>query len=178
MKKITNFAIGLLFFSANLCFAHPPECGPGPHGCDNKLLKSAILKIHPFKLIDKTGEVHLRVNGNGKIESEGKAIGTISKDGTVVDLNGKLLAMLRATSILEDSTGVPLVHISPDGTIDNGSGVKIRWTKNGNLKQGDSLLDVKLVSTYSSTRRAASIVYFLSNHIQTPKIEELPSSDK
>jgi len=179
MKKIINSVIGLLCLSASLCFARPPECDPGPHGCDNKLLKKAlVLKIHPFKLVDKTGKVHLLVEGNGKIEAEGKAVGTISKDGSVVDLDGKLLAVLRETSILEDSTGTPLVSIAADGSMDNGSGVKIRWTRNGTLKQGNSLLDVKLVTAYSSVRRTASTVYFLINNLQGPKIEELPTPGK
>jgi len=178
MKKLITFAIGLLFFSVSICYAHPPECDPGPHGCDNKLLKQPFLQIHQFKLMDKTGKVHLQMDKNGKFEFEGSAAGTIGNDGKVVDLNGKVLAIMRATSVLEDASGTPLVRISQDGTIDNGSGVNIRWTKNGTLKRGSSPLDVKLVPASVATRRTASILFFLANDIRGPQTEELPSVNK
>lgn len=178
MKKLITFAIGLLFFSVGICFAHPPECDPGPHGCDNKLLKQPLLQIRPFKLVDKSGKTHLLMDKNGKFKFEGKPAGTIHKDGKVVDPDGKLVAVLRETSILEDAAGAPLVRISSDGIIDNGSGVKMLWTKDGTLKQEASLLDVKLVPASSNTRRVASILFFLANNIQSPKVEELPSPKK
>lgn len=185
MKTLTKCAIGIMLFANSLCFARPPECDPGPHGCDNKAFESSVVQIYPFKIGDQKGTVHIVMDKNGviktkakkgEIKSEWKVVGTISKDGRVIDAHGKLLAVLRDTSILEDSAGVPLVRIYADGTFDNGSGVPVRWTKDGTLKQGDSPLDVKLLPANSPARRAASIVFFLSNFIHGSTIEEMPQT--
>lgn len=185
MKTLTTLTIGLLFFASGLCFARPPECDPGPHGCDNKSFEPSVIQIYPFKIGDKNGAAFIVVDKegeiktyekSGKFKSEWKTIGTISKDGRIADTHGKLLAVLRDTSILEDSAGAPLVRIYADGTLDNGSGVSIRWTKDGTLKQGDLLLDVKLSPANSPARRAASIVFFLASSVQGPEIEEIPQA--
>lgn len=182
MKTLTKFAIGLILLANSLCFARPPECDPGPHGCDNKALDSSLVPLSPFKIGDKKGTVYIVVNNKGEIKWIGEAkskkgpVSTISKDGRVVDAHGKLLAVLRDTSILEDSSGTPLVRILADGTLDNGSGVLVSWTKNGTLKQGDSLLDVRLMPANSPARRAASIVFFLASSFGSPTIEEIPQT--
>lgn len=177
MKAIVRFAIAVLCLVCGLSFARPPECDPGPHGCDNKAkAPSSLVQIFPFQIADKKGVVHLSVDKSGHIKADGKAVGRISRDGRVVDPGGKIVAVLRESSILEDSSGTPLVRIFEDGTFDNGSGVPVRWTTDGHLQQGDSVLDAKLLPSNTRARRAASIVFFLSNFILSSKTEELTSS--
>lgn len=40
MNTVTKFAFSLVLLANSLCFARPPECDPGPKGCDNKSLGS------------------------------------------------------------------------------------------------------------------------------------------
>ncbi|WP_338568003.1 hypothetical protein V6L78_17865 [Pseudomonas canadensis] len=185
MKTLTAIAMSLLMFASGFCFARPPECDPGPHGCDNKSFAPPVVQIHPFKVGDKNGMFFILVDKKGEIteyeKTEGfkyvrTALGTISQDGRVVDTSGRLLAVLRATSILEDSAGAPMVSIDSKGTLENGSGVPIRWTKDGTLKQGDVLLDFKLWPANSPARQAASIVLFLASSFQSPTIEQIPQA--
>ncbi len=176
MKNITFFVFALLFFGSSQSFARPPECDPGPHGCDNKSLEPYLVKLSPFKITDKNGNIHFEMNKTGQIRQDGKPSGSINRKGKVIDIDGKLIASLRDTSILEDSKGTPLVKIDADGTLDNGSGVLIRWMKDGTFTQGDKILDVKLLPSNSPARRAASIVLFLGMNIDKSTTTEIPTA--
>lgn len=183
MKTLATFTMGLLFLTSSLCYARPPECDPGPHGCDNKSFIPPVLQIYPFRINDKNGATLIAVDKRGEIKeyespggSEWQTVGKISIDGLVVDPHGKLLAVLRDNAIWEDSAGAPLVRIGTDGTFDNGSGVSISWTKNGTLKQGDVFLDFHLSPANSPARQAASIVLFLRSYLMAPEVTEVPQA--
>lgn len=183
MKTLTSVTMGLLFLASSFCYARPPECDPGPHGCDNKSFIPPVLQIYPFKINDKKGAALIVVDKKGEIKtyenpggSEWQIVGKISTDGRVVDPHGKLLAVLRDNAIWEDSSGTPLVRIDTDGTFDNGSGVSISWTKDGTLKQGDVFLELYLSPANSPARQAASIVLFLRSYFTGPEVTEVPQA--
>lgn len=176
MKNIILLIFTLSFLANSQSFARPPECDPGPHGCDNKLVESSLVEISPFTISDTNGKFRLAVDEKGKISENGKAIGLIDSKGTVVDMHEKLLAKFSDNTVLEDAKGVPLVRIDIDGTFDNESGIPFRWLKDGTLAQGDKLLDVKLSPSDSPSRRAASIVFYLSMSITEITTTEVPTS--
>jgi hypothetical protein len=176
MKHITILTIAALLFGSGQCFARLPECDPGLHGCDNKILEQSLIKLSPFKIAGKNGNIHFEMNKTGQIRQEGKVVGSINRAGKIVDPHGKLIANLRETSILEDSKGMPLVKVDTDGTLDDGSGVLIRWLQDGTFSQGENILDAKLLPSNSPARRAASIVFFLGMSFGKSTTTEAPTT--
>ena len=95
----------------------------------------------------KIDNISIKANGqtevillkkDGQIIMNGSPIGVLTSDGKLKDLNGKTAVEIdkQGKVIIDD----PKMHltINKDGEIDNGSGKKISWTKDGKLNISDN----------------------------------------
>jgi hypothetical protein len=136
-------------------------CACATMGCPDGAPKEPLVILSSFKIADSNDKIGLEMSDTGQISQEMQAVGVIDVKGNIFDTSGKLLARLRDTGILETADGKPLVKIGKDGTLDNGSGVLISWSKDGTLVRGDETIGLKLLPPNSPARRAASIALFL-----------------
>lgn len=114
-----------------------------------------------FEIKNADGETGIIVQTNGSIIINNEVNGNISKDGTVTDKNGTVIATIGEDNILQDSEGKTLIKIDENGKMDNGSGTFIEWSENGELMRGNESTGMKISPVKNDAYRNASIVFFL-----------------
>lgn len=124
-------------------------------------LNESDVILSPFKVVDSQGVPHLAMDGFGVILAEGEAFGRLDSAGNVFGAEGRQVARLRASGMLETMDGQALGIIDPDGTMDNGSGALVAWREDGVLCVGDEVSDIILSPPNTAAKRAASIVVLL-----------------
>lgn len=124
-------------------------------------LNESDVILSPFKIVDSQGVAHLAMDGFGGILAEGEVYGRLDSSGNVFDAEGKQVARLRASGMMEAMNGDVLGVIGPDGSMDNGSGVLVAWRDDGVLCVGDDATDVVLSPRNTAAKRAASIIVLL-----------------
>ena len=124
-------------------------------------LNESDVILSPFKIVDSQGVTHLSMDGSGGILAEGEAFGRLDSAGNVFGAEGRQVARLRASGMLETLDGEALGVIGPDGSMDNGSGALVAWREDGVLCVGDEASDIVLSPRNTAAKRAASIVVLL-----------------
>lgn len=126
--------------------------------CSNK---SKRLNISQFEIKDLNGETGITLNKNGEILINSEIYGKVKENGEVLDNKNNILARLNANDILTDSKDQPLIRISKNGDMDNGSGILIKWSENGELLKGDEKTGMKIFPNDSNLYRTASVILYL-----------------
>ncbi|MHC1751110.1 hypothetical protein [Humidesulfovibrio sp.] len=124
-------------------------------------LNESDVILSPFKVVDSQGVTHLAMDGSGGVLAEGEVYGRVDSAGNVFGAEGQQVARLRASGMLETMDGEALGVISPDGGMDNGSGVQVSWREDGVLCVGDEASDIVLSPRNTAAKRAASIIVLL-----------------
>lgn len=124
-------------------------------------LNESDVILSPFKIMDSQGESHIAMDGSGSILAEGEAYGRLDCAGNVFGAEGRQVARLRASGMLETMDGEGLGIIGPDGSMDNGSGALVVWREDGVLCVGDEVSDIILSPPNTAAKRAASIIMLL-----------------
>lgn len=123
--------------------------------------KTDKLQFSEFEIKDEKGISRITVNENGKIRVSGEDIGTINTDGILNDKNGNLLAKITDENILQEKDGKNLIKIDENGKIDNGSGMLIEWSENGELLKGNEKAGMRISPVDKKSFQAASIILYL-----------------
>lgn len=124
-------------------------------------LNESDVILSPFKIMDSQGVTHLTMDGSGSVLAEGEVYARVDSGGNVFGAGGRQVARLRASGMLETMDGQGLGVISPDGSMDNGSGVLALWREDGVLCVGDEASDIILSPRNTAAKRAASIIMLL-----------------
>lgn len=114
-----------------------------------------------FEIKDENGKTGIIVQTNGSIIINNEVIGTITRNGTVTDKDGKVIARIGENDMLLDSNSKAIIKMDKNGKMDNGSGTFIEWSENGELMKGNEKMGIKLSPVKTDTFRNASIVLFL-----------------
>tara|TARA_R110002072_G_scaffold302577_1_gene486387 strand:- start:4967 stop:5392 length:426 start_codon:yes stop_codon:yes gene_type:complete len=114
-----------------------------------------------FEIKDENGKTGILVQTNGNILVDNVASGKITKDGTVTDNDGKVIAKIGENNLVTDSEGRALIKITEKGKMDNGSGVYIEWSEDGELMKGNQNTGMKISPVKEDSFRNASIILFL-----------------
>jgi len=114
-----------------------------------------------FKIKDETGKTRILVQTDGSVIVDNAVSGKITKDGTVTDKGGKILAKIGKNNVITDSEDVALIKINENGKIDNGSGVFFEWNENGEVMKGNENIGIKMSPVKKESFRNASIILFL-----------------
>ena len=140
-------------------------------------LNESDVILSPFKIMDSQGESHIAMDGSGSILAEGEPYGRLDSAGNVFGAEGRQVARLRASGMLETKDGMALGVIGPDGSMDNGSGKLAVWREDGVLYIGDEASDIVLSPRNTAAKRAASIImllYLTPGEMTAEEVNEVP----
>jgi len=125
-------------------------------------IKTERFNYSKFEIKDQNGVVGIIVDDNGNIIINNKLFGKVVKTGKILDKKGKTIAELNNENILVDSLNHPLIKISKNGELDNGSGITIKWSKSGELMKGDVKTGMSISPNDPKSYCTASAILFLS----------------
>lgn len=123
--------------------------------------KKEKLQFSAFEIKNENGVTGITVNKNGEIKMGGNDIGTINPNGSLNDKDGNLLAKMTDDNFLQDKDGNNLIKIDKNGKMDNGSGMFIEWSENGELLKGNEKTGMSITPVDKESFQAASIILFL-----------------
>ena len=88
----------------------------------------------------KIDDISIKANGeadlitlkkDGKVTIDNSTVGVLSNDGKFRDLSGKTIAEINKQGKVTDRNKKILATVNKNGEVDNGSGEKFGWTKDG-----------------------------------------------
>ena len=88
-------------------------------------------------------------------------IGTIKSDGTVFDIDNKLVATFNSDHTLGDESGKAKLTITKDGQVSNASGIVSSWTEKGEFVNGPEASGFTIVPVDKNLFQTASVVMVL-----------------
>ncbi len=126
--------------------------------CGSKIDK---LPFSEFEIKDENGITGIAIDETGIIRVNEEVIGKISREGKLYDKDEKLLAKITDENIVQDKNGNNLIKIDSKGRMDNGSGIFIQWSENGELMKGDEKTGMNISPVNQKSFQTASIIIFL-----------------
>lgn len=123
--------------------------------------KQDKLHLSDFEIKDENGITRLVVSKNGDIKMNDELMGVIKSDGNINDQNGELVATITADNTLQNKDVQKLVLIDENGQIDNGSGLFIEWTEDGEFLKGAEKTGITIAPVNKKSFQTASAILCL-----------------
>jgi hypothetical protein len=138
------------------------------------VVSAQSLKIDNFsiKLNGKTEVISVKKDGTVTLNS--KQGGVLQVDGKLIDLQGKTFAEIDKTGKVTVNDK-PLVLIDKNGRLDNGSGTILAWTKDGKFKISESEF-LTVSPNKKKFYQTASLLIFL--YLTLDKVTTVSLEDK
>jgi len=127
--------------------------------------KNKGLKFSAFEVTDETGVAGIKVEEDGKFFVAGMFTGTVDKNGFIRDTANQVIVEIRNDSVFM-AVGKYLYRINENGTIDDGSGILLKWNKEGELLYGDIKNGIRITPADQNSFQAASILWrYYTNYL-------------
>lgn len=126
--------------------------------CETKKEK---LQFSAFEIKNENTVNGITINDNGEININGQNIGIVYHNGILNNKNGNILAKITDDNFLQDKNGKNLIKIDEYGKMDNGSGLILEWTENGEFLKGTKKTGMSILPVDPKSFRTASAVLYL-----------------
>lgn len=161
MKRI-SLSIAVSFIAAaTLAFAEKSDT----EHCE-------ILTISEVRVLQDDSDGEMKISATGTIQGLGDTdFGRVDTCGRVFDTEDRQIATVEGDGVFGYPEGQMLVGITDDGSLDNGSGVLLRWDEDGRLLRGEEDVGFYLEPPDSEASTTALVVLFLYLYPTSVEIE-------